>query len=332
MKSNLCSIPNLRSIFILSMLSLAIWSNQVALAQSQIPLEKEESIDPPPLDQIPQNEEGEMIKYGRELIVNTSQYLGPNGSVAKMSNGMNCQNCHLDAGTKAYANHYLAVHATYPKMRARSMTIETLSKRVNDCFERSLNGKTLKEDSKEMLAILVYMKWLGSNHRVGHRDQRYTIKELKFLDRAADPQKGKAVYEKHCTSCHQANGEGFAHPGIKGAFLFPPLWGKSSYNQAAGLFRLSRFAGFVKDNMPHLTSNHDHPILSDEEAWDVAAYVNSQPRPSFKKQKNDWPDISKKPVDHPFGPFIDPFTENQHKYGPFQAIVDWQKSNQQKLK
>ena len=71
-----------------------------------------------------------MIKYGRELIVNTSQYLGPNGSVAKMSNGMNCQNCHLDAGTKPYGNHYLAVHATYPKMRSRSMTIETLSKRT----------------------------------------------------------------------------------------------------------------------------------------------------------------------------------------------------------
>jgi thiosulfate dehydrogenase len=284
-----------------------------------------EAIDPPQVESIPQTKEGEMIKYGRELIINTAQYLGPKGSVAQISNGMNCQNCHLDAGTRPYGNHYLSVHATYPKYRDRSASIETLSKRVNDCFERSLNGKKLKEESKEMQAILVYMKWLGSNHRISLPDSRYSIATLPYLDRAASPEKGKVVYDKYCVSCHQANGEGMANPAIKGAFIFPPLWGKNSYNQAAGLFRLSRFAGFVKDNMPHLSATHDKPILSDEEAWDVAAYVNHQPRPGFKGQKNDWPEISAKPIDHPFGPYHDGFSEEQHKYGPFQPIVDQRK-------
>jgi thiosulfate dehydrogenase len=97
-----------------------------------------------------------------------------------------------------------------------------------------------------------------------------------------------------------------------------------SYNVGAGLFRLSRFAGYVKSNMPHGTT-YDKPVLSDEEAWDVAAYVNSLPRPE-KDLSHDWPDIASKPFDHPFGPYADTFSETQHKYGPFEAIVSSRKS------
>ena len=63
----------------------------------------------------------------------------------------------------------------------------------------------------------------------------------------------------------------------------------------------------------------DNPQLTDEEAWDVAAYINSQQRPD-RDLSNDWPKITGKPVDHPFGPYADEFTEQQHKYGPFQPI------------
>ena len=66
-------------------------------------------------------------------------------------------------------------------------------------------------------------------------------------------------------------------------------------------------------------ADHLNPQLNNEEAWDVAAFVNSQPRLS-KDLQFDWPDISKKPVDHPFGPYVDPYPESQHKYGPFGEI------------
>jgi thiosulfate dehydrogenase len=66
---------------------------------------------------------------------------------------------------------------------------------------------------------------------------------------------------------------------------------------------------------------YDAPQLTDEEAWDVAAYVNSMYRPS-KDLRNDWPDISEKPIDHPFGPFTDGFDEGQHKLGPFKPIQE----------
>jgi thiosulfate dehydrogenase len=104
-----------------------------------------------------------MVMYGEELIAHTSKYLGPNGSVAQITNGMNCQNCHLEAGTRFFGNNYSGVYSTYPKYRDRSGGIESIEKRVNDCIERSLNGKPMDTNSREMKAILSYLKWLGQD-------------------------------------------------------------------------------------------------------------------------------------------------------------------------
>ncbi|HSB91906.1 MAG TPA: hypothetical protein VLC28_02260, partial [Flavitalea sp.] len=100
----------------------------------------------------------------------------------------------------------------------------------------------------------------------------------------------------------------------------PPLWGANSFNNGAGLFRISNFAGFVKNNMPFGEASHNNPKLTDEEAWDVAAFVVSQPRPQ-KDVGSDWPKLETKPIDLPFGPYPDTFSEQQHKYGPFKPIA-----------
>jgi thiosulfate dehydrogenase len=276
----------------------------------------------PALSDVPKNEEGKLIEYGRELIVRTSTYLGPNGSVQAMSNGMNCQNCHLDAGTKPFGNNYSAVASTYPKFRARSGTEESIEKRVNDCFERSLNGDALAEDSHEMKAIVSYIHWLGKDVAKGKSPRGSGLVELGFLDRPASAENGKLLYDQQCVVCHGKNGEGIALADNTG-WQFPPLWGEGSYNHGAGLYRLSRFAGYVKANMP-LGATYDAPILTDEEAWDVAAYVNSMPRPT-RNLSRDWPDISRKPLDHPFGPYTDGFDETQHKLGPFKPIQEKRK-------
>ncbi len=270
--------------------------------------------------------DGKLIWYGHELIANTSTYLGPKGSVMQISNGMNCQNCHLQAGTKPWGNNYSAVYTTYPKFRDRSGGIETIYKRVNDCIERSLNGTALDTTSKEMQAIYAYIKWLGEGLPKGAKPKGSGIADLPLMNRAADPVKGNEVYIQKCQTCHAANGQGQLNLEGTG-YTYPPLWGENSYNTGAGLFRITRFAGYVKNNMPFETNYHA-PQLSDEEAWDVAAFVNSQPRPS-KDLSQDWPDISKKPFDHPFGPYADPFTEQQHKYGPFGPIKAY-KAQQQK--
>jgi len=265
-------------------------------------------------NQIPVDSGGDLIRYGRNLIEKTAYYLGPKGTVAHISNGMNCQNCHLEAGTKPWGNNYGAVASTYPKFRDRSGTKESIEKRVNDCFQRSLNGHALESKSKEMLAIVAYIKWLGNDIKKGTKPKGSGIMDLKHLPRAADPVKGQIVYTNTCEKCHGKNGEGQINTD-QVTYLYPPLWGKNSYNIGAGLFRLSRFAGYVKNNMPNPTNYHN-PQLTDEEAWDVAAFVNSQPRPAMDLGK-DWPDIRKKPFDHPFGPYADNHSETEHKFGPW---------------
>ncbi|MDH4057642.1 MAG: c-type cytochrome [Cyclobacteriaceae bacterium] len=271
---------------------------------------------------IPLDTHGDEIRYGKDLIVNTSRYLGPKGTVKSMSNGMNCQNCHLEAGTKPFGNNYSAVASTYPKFRPRSGMVETIEKRVNDCFERSLNGEALDDDSKEMKAIVAYIRWLGADVPKGVKPNGVGLVEMAFINRPANPERGKELFSLKCVECHGANGEGI--PNAEGSgWIYPPVWGENSFNSGAGLFRLSRFAGYIKANMPFLITV-ENPVVTDEEAWDIAAYVTSMPRPK-KDLTADWPDIAKKPVDHPFGPFIDDFSEVQHKYGPFKPIIEKQK-------
>jgi thiosulfate dehydrogenase len=273
---------------------------------------------PPDTAGIPHTPQGDLIRYGRDLVANTSRFLGPNGIVAAMSNGMNCQNCHLEAGSRFFGNNYSAVFSTYPKFRARSGTIENIFKRVNDCFERSLNGHALDSNGHEMKAICAYISWLGKDVPKNSKPVGAGLPDLVFPERAADTGKGHLVYQQQCQRCHGSRGEGTPLKENTG-YVYPPLWGPGSYTTAAGLYRISRFAAFVKDNMP-FGSSHNAPQLTDEEAWDLAAFVNSQPRPQ-KKYKKDWPNPATKPVDFPFAPFSDSFSERQHKYGPFGPIA-----------
>lgn len=266
---------------------------------------------------IPPGGQGNLIRYGRKLIANTSHYLGPKGIIVSISNAMNCQNCHLEAGTKGYGNSFYGVASTYPVFRPRSGIIESIEFRINDCFKRSMNGKTLDTGSYEMHAMVAFIKWIGQGVPKGTKPKGAGIVEPAYLDRPADTLRGRIVYENKCRVCHGRKGEGFLKTAGEG-FVYPPLWGAQSYNTGAGLFRLGRFAGFVKFSMP-MGATFDAPLLTDAEAWDVAAFVNSQPRPE-KVFSGDWPDIRRKAVDYPYGPFADGFSEDRHKYGPFGAL------------
>ncbi len=265
-----------------------------------------------------------LILYGRSLIVFTSVYFGPHGRLGRAGNGMNCQNCHLDGGTRAWGNNYGGVYSTYPKFRERRGAVETICQRVNDCMQRSLNGRALDSSGREMRAILAYLKWLGKGLVRGQKPRGSGLPALKYLDRAADPVKGEKTYSLKCVSCHGSSGEGkLDTAGVR--YQYPPLWGEHSFTAAAGLYRLSRMAGFVKANMPFGVT-WKMPGITDEEAWDLAAYINSKPRPQ-KTFSADWPNRGLKPVDHPFGPYTDSFSEKQHKYGPFGPILQAHAAN-----
>jgi len=276
----------------------------------------------PDTNALPAGEPGKMIRYGRELIAHTANYFGPRGSIAQISNGMNCQNCHLDAGTRLFANNFAGVMATYPRFSPRSGTVDPATKRISECFQRSLAGKVPDTSGKEVRAMLAYMNWIGRGVKKDNRLFGSSTEKIAFLDAAADPVQGKIVYLTKCLSCHGKNGEGQLAANKQG-YAYPPLWGNHSYNDGAGMYRLSSVANFVKNNMPY-GATYQNPQLTNEQAWNVAAFINSQPRPHMDQHK-DWPQLSNKPIDYPFGPYADSFTAQQHKYGPFKPIKNAKK-------
>lgn len=290
---------------------------------------------------IPQNAEGKLILYGRRLMIHTSKYFGPNGILSKSTNGMNCQSCHLDAGTRPYGNNLAVVASTHPKLSARSGGVITIADKVNECLSRSMNGAPIDTASKEMRAYVAYIKWLGSNVKKGDKPAGTgAIMSPAFINRAADPEKGKQLYDQLCARCHGIDGNGQLAADVlkdetkqqggtataEDLYYYPPVWGDHSYNGVATLYRLSKFAGFIQKNMPY-PANYSNPVLTDEQAWDIAAYVNSRER-LFKDHSKDYAgDISKKPFDFPFGPYADNFTEAQHKFGPYTEMASAKKGH-----
>src|SRR5215472_17210842 len=185
------------------------------------------------------------------------------------------------------------------------------------------NGRQrpLPAGAPEMQALVAYIKFLSTGVAPGQLLPGMGTGNMPELDRAADPALGEALYANACLTCHGPNGAGIRRslPTTDLGYMMPPLWGNDSFNDGAGMARLITAANFLHFNMPHGV-DYLNPQLSPEQAWDIAAYVLSQPRPHKAGLDKDFPDLLEKPVDAPYGPYADGFSEQQHKYGPFAPI------------
>lgn len=310
-------LPYLLGLIILWVFFTKLVSNKKNEIKVPLSPSEKEVFRVPNINDLTNSEFDNLIRYGKVLIDSTSKYFGPRGTVAAITNGLNCQNCHRESGTKLFTNNFFSVASSYPKFRERSGRFESVEWRINECMQRSLNGEPIDSLSKEMRAMVAYIKWVGKDIKKNGVVEGTETKEIDFLDRAANPAQGAIIYNSKCRSCHGGNGEGIISWDSTG-YTYPPLWGPNSYAVSAGMYRITRLASFIKHNMPQ-GATYDNPQLTNEEAWDLAAYINSQFHPN-KKFQFDWPLLSSKPIDYPFGPYTDSFTEKQHKYGPFGPI------------
>jgi thiosulfate dehydrogenase len=313
----------LKSLFVLGITITSCNNNNSAKStNSTLPLvEKElEIYIAPDTSSLKNDDFGKAVKYGAQLIKNTAHYIGPEGTISRnLNNKMNCTNCHLESGTKPFGLNFFDSHKTYPQYRSREDQILTMEQRVNNCIERPHSGKPLPLDSKEMVAIVSYIKWIGEKYdRVKH--QGYGLKSIEFENLQASPDRGALVYKEHCESCHQVNGEGLMN-GENTTYLYPPLWGPKSYQETSSMHRVLKAASFIKYNMPNLTTNYYAPTLTDQEALDVAAFINDgtiHKRP--KTKYTSYPNIETKPMDFFEGPYLDGYSEKQHIFGPWDEI------------
>tara|TARA_B110000285_G_scaffold222658_1_gene277124 strand:+ start:479 stop:1531 length:1053 start_codon:yes stop_codon:yes gene_type:complete len=272
----------------------------------------------------------EQVAYGRKLITKTADVIGPLSSNPFAGNNLNCSSCHLDGGGKPFAAPFVTVPSQFPQYRARENKLGTIQERVNGCMQRSMNGNPLPLQGNEMNAIVAYMEWLSYGKQRGKKVQGNKFVTINFPHRQVDLKHGEEIYTTHCQLCHMQDGQGVKNLNSF-TYQYPPLWGNDSYNDGAGMHRVLTAAQFIKGNMP-LGTTAERPLLTDDEAYDVAGYINSFSRPVKPKKEMDFPDRTKKPMSTPYGPWSDDFSSIQHKYGPFNEIAEFYKDQFQMVK
>jgi thiosulfate dehydrogenase len=210
------------------------------------------------------------VRRGRALLTHTRDSLPRH-----VGNALVCTNCHQQNGTLADGMPWVGVYARFPQYRSRAGVTNVIEDRVNDCFKRSLNGTPLAPDSRDMRDIVAYMAFLSTGYPVGAETEGQGLPRLAPL--VGDTVRGTTIYTMRCARCHGVEGEG--------TVLAPPVWGSRSYNIGAGMARVRTAATFIKHWMPQDSAG----VLSAQESFDVAAYIDSRPRPDFKGKERDWP-------------------------------------------
>ncbi|MCF7203226.1 c-type cytochrome [Pseudomonas oligotrophica] len=225
------------------------------------------AFEPPQESDLPDNAYGKLVQEGRAIFVNTQKYAGE-----YVGNGMNCTNCHLDQGRKADSAPLWGAYPMYPAYRKKNDKVNSYAERVQGCFQFSMNGKPPAADSHVINALSAYSYWLSTGAPTGQELPGRAYPEVPQPKGGYDIAKGREVYAAQCAVCHGDDGQG--QKAAEG-YVFPPLWGRDSFNWGAGMHRINTAAAFIKENMPLGKGR----TLSDEEAWNVAAYMNSHERP-----------------------------------------------------
>jgi thiosulfate dehydrogenase len=192
-----------------------------------------------------------------------------------VGNALSCVSCHPDDGTRAGVMPWVGVYARFPQYRSRAGGVQIIEDRINDCFKRSMNGRPLPVESSDMRDIVSYMAFLSLDYPVGSQVEGQGLSQLRPLQ--GDSARGAQLFAASCALCHGSDGAGSA--------LAPPLWGPQSYNVGAGMARVRTAAAFIRTAMPQNAPG----TLTEQQAFDLAVFINSQPRPDFVGKELDWP-------------------------------------------
>ena len=222
---------------------------------------------PPAEHELPDNAFGKLVRQGHSLFVDTKRQ-----APAFVGNGLNCSNCHLDQGRLANSAPLWGAYPMYPAYRKKNDKVNTFAERLQGCFEFSMNGKPPAADGPEISALSAYAYWLATKAPTGVELPGRGYPEVAQPAKGYDIAQGAQVYKAQCAVCHGDAGQG---QKVGNDYVLPPLWGKDSYNWGAGMHRINTAASFIQYNMPLGKAK----TLSDQQAWDVAAFINSHERP-----------------------------------------------------
>jgi thiosulfate dehydrogenase len=230
-----------------------------------------ETWKPPVVDSTPDDPLEASIYRGLTLVTQTRDSLK-----AYVGGNLNCTSCHLEEGRRGNAAPLAGAFARFPKYMDRSGAVVTIEDRVNYCFTRSLAGSKLPSDSREMQDIVAYLAFLSKGVPNGEHVRAEGLAKMPAL--TGDSARGRPLFTANCARCHGGDGAGMAP-------AFPALWGPKSFSIGASMARQERAASFIRHNMPF-----DRPgTLTDQQAYDIAAFVTAMPRPDSPGKETDWP-------------------------------------------
>ena len=245
------------------------------------------AFEPPSEDTIPDNDYGKMIRLGRNVFTETGKY-----AAKWVGNDLNCVNCHLDAGRRHDSAPLWASFIHYPAFRSKTGQVDTLASRLQGCFEYSMNGEAPPQDDEVMTALQTYAFFLARGAPVGMPVQGSGYPKLQKPAQPPDYARGEKVYAQNCALCHGADGQG-QRAGDRQ--VFPPLWGPRSFNWGAGMHQVNNAAAFIRANMPLGKGGS----LTEQEAWDVAYFMDSHERPQDPRFTGSIADTRKRFHDSP---------------------------------
>ena len=226
------------------------------------------TFSPPEETDIPKNQFGEMVRLGEKIFEDPRQY-APN----YVGNTLRCSSCHLDAGRRANSAPFWAAYVSYPEYRTKNKKVNTFEERLQGCFQYSMNGKAPPLGDPTLVALESYAYWLATGAPIDPKLSGRGYPKVAKPPLAADFRRGQFVYQKQCALCHGPGGAG--QQGNDGSTTFPALWGDASFNWGAGMASVKNAAAFIQANMPLSREN----TLSDQDAWDVATYMDGHDRP-----------------------------------------------------
>lgn len=250
--------------------TLARYNKQRIAWEKKLP--KRIEFTPPSDDEIPNNQYGDMVRYGKELFNNTQLLRAEN-----VGNDINCKDCHLGSGRTANTAPIWGAAGNFPAFRKKNKHVNSLEERIAGCFTYSMNGTPPAPRSKEMIALMSYHTFLAKGAPIGADLKGRHYPKLKEPKQTPDFARGKKVYQEDCQICHGKNGEGMK---VDNKQIYPPLWGDNSFNWGAGMHRISMAANFIKVAMPLGKAD-----LTEQQAWDVAMFMNNHERPQDPRWK-----------------------------------------------
>jgi thiosulfate dehydrogenase len=231
---------------------------------------------PPAESSIPDNQFGDMVRKGEQIFTHTQKYAGQ-----YVGNKLSCSNCHLNAGRQPDSAPLWAAWVRYPRYRSKNDEVNSYTERLQGCFRFSMNGKVPPADSEVIMALSAYSYWLATGAPTGKDMPGAGFPKQGFSPpKKPDYARGKRVFASHCALCHGDDGQG---QEVAGTTVFPSLWGPDSFNWGAGMHQLDNAAAFIKANMPLGRGG----MLSDQQAWDVAMYMDSHERPQDPRFTGD---------------------------------------------